>query len=244
MLSQKIRRWHLRVVFCSTGKFLSKVITDPKVITKTTSEINEQKLQLIHLAQQLGEKSDHFASQRESLNLQKNSDGLYKYECRDFLHCLSQENHCLWRRSHIMGIFKQFIVRQHYWRPKLRALLKKIRKDCYNCKQFRETVLAKPPPGNLPSDRTIGLRAFQVAGVDYAGPQYTVTFLRVKAKAYILLFPCSLTREIHLQALPDQSNDQFIRSLQLFIARRGDPEKCNQTTQRYLKQLLFRWRKL
>ena len=139
-----------------------------------------------------------------------------------------------------MGIFKQFIVRQHYWRPKLRALLKKIRKDCYNCKQFRETVLAKPPPGNLPSDRTTGLRAFQVAGVDYAGPQYTVTFLRAKAKAYILLFPCSLTREIHLQALPDQSNDQFIRSLQLFIARRGDPEKCNQTTQRYLKQLLFR----
>ena len=45
------------------------------------SEVNKQNLQLAHSAQQPGEKSDHFANQRESLNHHKNSVG--RNESRD-----------------------------------------------------------------------------------------------------------------------------------------------------------------
>ena len=62
-------------------------------------------------------------------------------------------------------------------------------------------------------------------GVDYAGPFYCRINLTKNAKAYILLFSCSLTRAVHLQALQDQTTAEFIRSLKLFIARRGRPRK-------------------
>ena len=43
-------------------------------------------------------------------------------------------------------------------------------------------------------------------------------------KSYILLFACSLTRAIHLELLPDQTKEEFIRALKRLIARRGCPE--------------------
>ena len=43
-------------------------------------------------------------------------------------------------------------------------------------------------------------------------------------KAYIILFTCSLTRAIHLELLPDQTTNEFIRALNRLIARRGCPE--------------------
>lgn len=43
--------------------------------------------------------------------------------------------------------------------------------------------------------------------------------------AYILLFACSLTRSAHLELLPNQMAEDFIRSLKRFIAWRGRPKK-------------------
>ena len=43
-------------------------------------------------------------------------------------------------------------------------------------------------------------------------------------KSYIFLFTCSLTRPIHLELLPDQTKEEFIRALKRLIARRGCPE--------------------
>lgn len=44
-------------------------------------------------------------------------------------------------------------------------------------------------------------------------------------KAYIVLYACSLTRAVYLELLPDQTTQEFLRSLKRFIARRGRPEK-------------------
>ena len=43
-------------------------------------------------------------------------------------------------------------------------------------------------------------------------------------KSYILLFTCSLTRVIHLELLPDQTKEEFMRALKRLISRRGCPE--------------------
>ena len=93
------------------------------------------------------------------------------------------------------------------------------------CKRFQVTAYHNPPVGNLPLDRTVGSTPFEVLGVDYAGPLIYKINKTKDGKAYILLFACSLTRSIHLELLPDQTTENFIKSFKRFIARRGRPWK-------------------
>ena len=116
-------------------------------------------------------------------------------------------------------------VRERYWVPRLRWLAKKVIKKCYGCKRFQAVALTSPPPGNLPRDRTEGRAAFQVIGVDFAGPLKYRKGKKNEGKAYIVLYACSLTRGIYLELLPNMETTEFITSLKRFIAHRGRPEK-------------------
>ncbi|XP_068692652.1 uncharacterized protein [Montipora foliosa] len=60
-------------------------------------------------------------------------------------------------------------IRERYWVPRLRRLAKRVIKGCYGCRRFQVKATERPPPGNLPLDRTEGSRPFQVVGVDFAG---------------------------------------------------------------------------
>ena len=87
-------------------------------------------------------------------------------------------------------------VRYQYWISKLRQLTKRIIKDCYGCKRYHIKPYEALPPGQLIKARLLGIRAFQVIGLDFAGP---MTYKKGGSKAnkfYILLFTCSLSREI------------------------------------------------
>ena len=89
-------------------------------------------------------------------------------------------------------------VRSRYWIPRLRQLVKKVRGSCHGCKRFQALAYTAPPPGNLPTTRTQGINAYQVIGVDYAGPlRYRVSKQR-EGKAYVLLYACSLTRGVQI----------------------------------------------
>ena len=81
-----------------------------------------------------------------------------------------------------------------------------------------------PLQGQLPIDRTTGSRPFQVIGTDFAGPIMYCTKNKNEKKPYILLFTCNLTRAVHLELLPDQTKEEFIRPLKRSIARCGCPE--------------------
>ena len=88
-------------------------------------------------------------------------------------------------------------VREQYWVPRLRRLVKKVIKECFKCRRFRAKPVARPPMGNLPRDRTEGNRPFQVVGVDFAGPiKYRVS-KETQGKAYVTIFACSLCRAIY-----------------------------------------------
>ena len=116
-------------------------------------------------------------------------------------------------------------VREEYWTPRLRRLCKQVIKGCVGCRRFQASAVAKPPTGNMPKDRTQGTTAYQVIGVDYAGPlRYRVTNKR-EGKAYVLLYACSLTRGLFLELLPSLETSEFLSSLKRFIARRGRPER-------------------
>ena len=61
-------------------------------------------------------------------------------------------------------------VRESYWIPQLRSLVKIVRRDCYGCRRYR----VRPYPGSsqapLPTSRTTPEEPYAVVGIDYAGP--------------------------------------------------------------------------
>ena len=115
-------------------------------------------------------------------------------------------------------------VRERFWVPKLRRLVKQVRKACYGCVRIRARAFEKPPPGKLPATRTQGSTPFQVIGVDFAGPIRYQTKGKAEKKAYLVLYGCSLTRAVHLEILRSMEVVEFIPSLKRLIARRGRPK--------------------
>ncbi len=116
-------------------------------------------------------------------------------------------------------------IREDNWVPRLRQLVKNTIKGCHGCRRFHAKPVSKPPPGNLPVDRTEGDRPFQVVGVDFAGPiKYRVT-KKTEGKEYITLYACSLTRALYLELTTSMETDEFIPTLKRLIARKGRPEK-------------------
>ena len=77
----------------------------------------------------------------------------------------------------------------------------------------------KAPPGLLPEDRVRDAAAFEVIGIDYAGP----LFLSGGQKAYICLFTCAVYRAVHLELVTSLSTEEFLEAFRRFIARRGRP---------------------
>ena len=101
-------------------------------------------------------------------------------------------------------------IRDQYWTPTLRQLVKRIIKRCYGCKRFNTSHYPKPSQGLMPTDRTKQDLPFLVIGTDYAGPFICRTKGKRDIKVYLLLFACSLTRAVHLEILPNQRTQEFI----------------------------------
>ena len=116
-------------------------------------------------------------------------------------------------------------IRNHWWIPKLRRLVKSLIHSCPGCKKYRSTPLQAPAQPNLPDFWTNQGKPFQVTGVDFAGPIIYQRKKKMQGKAYVALYACSTTRVVSLQLLPDLTAEEFQHSLKLFIAKRGTPEK-------------------
>jgi len=61
------------------------------------------------------------------------------------------------------------MMRQRYWIPRGRALIKQLILRCVTCVRWRAAA-AQQLMGNLPPERVRPARAFLHTGVDYAGP--------------------------------------------------------------------------
>ena len=168
------------------------------------------------------------------LNLQINSEGIL--ECRGriqgrypvylpddylFTEKFVQRSH---RRTLHEGVALTMAdIWERHWVPRLCQVVKKIIKSCWGCKRFQAIAISSPPPGLLPHERTEGSTAFEVVGVDFAGPIKYRRSARVEGKAYLVLFACSLSRALHLEILPNLETATFLGSLKRLIARRGRP---------------------
>jgi len=114
-------------------------------------------------------------------------------------------------------------IRQLYWVPRGRALVKAVLHRCTTCVRWRAAT-SQQLMGDLPSRRVTPARPFLNTGVDYAGP----LMLRTSKgrghrayKGYLAIFVRMSTRAVHLEAVSDYSTDAFLAALRRFTARRG-----------------------
>ena len=129
--------------------------------------------------QQRAKSSARYLDERLQLNLQENDEaicrgriqGMYPIfipdDCK-FAAKLVEEAH----RMSLHGVVGLTIakIREEYWIPRLRRLTKRVIKLCHGCKRFQARAFASSPPGFLPKERTQGSTAYEVVGVDFAGP--------------------------------------------------------------------------
>ena len=200
----------------------------------TTTKVNEMKKWWIKRVQLQHSITAHHERTKVALNLQKNVGGLL--ECRGrirgkysvYLPCNAPFTKKLVERVHVETLhdgvgLTMAAVREDYWVPKLRRLVKSIRTNSLGCKRFRATPFVAPPPGQLLEARTTGETAFEVVGTDFAGPiQYRRAGKRER-KAYLVIFSYSLSRAVHLEIVPNLETATFIPYLKRLIARKGRP---------------------
>ena len=135
----------------------------------TTLETNNEVRWWVQRVQESPSGTEKLKKDKLTLNLQKNSDGLYEYHGR------IQGSYPIYLppsavlMEKLVGL-KMALIRHDYWIPQLRRLTKKVISGCLGCNKFQAKAFGSPPPVNLPIDRTMGSIPFQVLGVDYAGP--------------------------------------------------------------------------
>ncbi len=199
----------------------------------TTNEILVQEKILVKRTQQEFLDSEKFKEDKDQLNLQLNVDGVWECHGRIrgeypiYLPDQALFTSKLVERAHYhtlhggVGLVMSNI-RERYWIPRLRKLVKKVIRTCWGCKRFRAVPAKAPPPGPLPETRTIPSSPFNIIGVDFAGPIKYQKNGREK-KSYIVLYTCSLTRAVFLDLLPSLETREFIKSFKRLVARRGRP---------------------
>ncbi|UYV69429.1 hypothetical protein LAZ67_6003549, partial [Cordylochernes scorpioides] len=120
-------------------------------------------------------------------------------------------------------------IREKYWIPSGRCLVKQILFKCIKCARFR-TKAVQQLMGNLPASRTNWTRPFTKTGIDFAGPVIVKTSNLRNArcdKAYIALFICMFSKAIHIELVTNLTTEAFLAALRRFIGRRGRPAEIN-----------------
>ncbi len=116
-------------------------------------------------------------------------------------------------------------IREEWWIPRLRSLVKKTINDCHTCKVFATKPYGKTDTSPLPQFRTEASKPFQTTGVDFAGPLIHKVNKTKEGKASILIFTCSVTRAVHLEVTKTQTAEEFQDKLNAFICRKTRPQR-------------------
>ncbi|XP_046856135.1 uncharacterized protein LOC124449238 [Xenia sp. Carnegie-2017] len=144
-------------------------------------EIENCTLWWIRLEQNWFREQSCYQTLKLESNLQPRSNGIL--ECRGrikgeypiFLPTKSTFTRRILEQAHLTTLHGGVLatmaeVRERYWIPKLRRLVKQVRSKCYGCVKFRAQSFQNPPEERLPTTRAQGSTPFQVLGVDFAGP--------------------------------------------------------------------------
>ena len=176
---------------------------------------------------------EHFNRTKEIPNLRNNQKDILECYGRVqgmyliYLPTNSTYTRKLVRRIHVNTLhggvgLTMAAIRETYWIPRLRRLVKAVRSDCWECKRFQVMAAKTPKPGYLPTNRTTSQTPFEVVRIDFMG---LTRYKKVKHefKSYLVIVTCSLSWAVHLELLPNLNTKTFIPCLKQFIDRRGRP---------------------
>ncbi|XP_003740255.1 uncharacterized protein LOC100905373 [Galendromus occidentalis] len=110
------------------------------------------------------------------------------------------------------------ILREEFLVIHARKLARQVISSCATCKIFHGKA-ASLPMAPLPAFRLETTPPFHHTGCDFAGPIKYKDDAGEKAKSYILLFVCAVTRVIHLELKSDMSTSEVLGALQKFVTR-------------------------
>ncbi|XP_044757073.1 uncharacterized protein LOC123315444 [Coccinella septempunctata] len=105
---------------------------------------------------------------------------------------LIEEYHILNRHTGVQTLLS--ILREKFWILKGRKTVRQVISKCCLCKRYTSKPI-ETPFAPLPRNRITCGKAFNVVGIDLAGPLY----LKDKTKTWIVLFTCAVYRAIHLE---------------------------------------------
>ena len=119
-------------------------------------------------------------------------------------------------------------LREAFWVPRGREIVKRLIKQCFVCTRFPGKPYPMLSQSSLPEMRVDDGSPWTSTGVDYAGPFFVVcknsAFNEIiTEKVYICLFTCALTRAVHLELVKSCSADAFLLAFHRFSDRRGLP---------------------
>jgi len=116
-------------------------------------------------------------------------------------------------------------LREKYWIPRIRNLVKTVIHECLTCYRFKARA-TQQLMGELPTTRVQPSRPFLTTGVDYAGsislrlgPPHSKTII----KGYSAIFVCFVTKAVHTEVITSLTTQAFLAALRRFIARQGKP---------------------
>ena len=129
------------------------------------------------------------------------------------------------RMRHLGTASTMAAIREQWWIPKLRSLVKRTIHDYNICKVFAAKPLQGAATVPLLTFQTEVSRPFQHTGVDFAGLLIYKINKSKEGKAYILIFTCAVLRAVHLEVTKSQTATEFQRKLNAFITRRTRPQR-------------------
>ena len=116
-------------------------------------------------------------------------------------------------------------LRTKFWVVKGRRNVRNIIESCSECRRRFHAKPACQMMAPLPKSRIKQpLKAFERVGIDYAGPFLTKQGRgKQRAKRYLCLFTCLVTRAVHLELAYGLDTDSFINAFTRMTSRRGTP---------------------
>ncbi len=118
-------------------------------------------------------------------------------------------------------------LRSRFWIVKGRQKVKKILRNCHECRKIQGLSYGNTKSADLPTFRLEDRPAFSSVGVDFAGPLYVRKDnnrnCKEMRKVYIALFTCATSRAVHLELVEDLNTSNFLSCFRRFTARRGSP---------------------
>jgi len=200
----------------------------------TVEEINSTELRLFKIVQV--ESFSGIDKQVNGLWVERDSDGLIRVRTKivhrqdsfGFKYPVLLPNchpmvDLLIRDEHIFGCHggAQYVIcslREKCWILRGKEAIKKNLRSCVICQRYTSKKMEAPRPP-LPADRVNDAGAFEVTGIDLAGP----LVLKTTAKVWIVLFTCGVYRGIHLELVESLSTEDFLLAFTRFCKRKTRP---------------------